>query len=123
MSFIDFEYGGHNYRGFDIGNHFCEFAGFACDYSRYPGRSFQEDWLRVYWREYSDVEPSREELDRFYLEVNLFALAAHYYWGLWGLMQSAFSDIPFDYMSYAIMRFSQCEQSQDFWLKQVEEPK
>ena len=27
--FIDFEYGEYNYRGFDIGNHFCEYAG-AC---------------------------------------------------------------------------------------------
>ena len=30
---IDFEYGSYNYRGYDIGNHFNEFAGFDCDYS------------------------------------------------------------------------------------------
>lgn len=27
VQFIDFEYGGYNHRGFDIGNHFCEYAG------------------------------------------------------------------------------------------------
>ncbi len=32
--FIDFEYGAYTSRGFDIGNHFCEYAGFECDYSR-----------------------------------------------------------------------------------------
>lgn len=32
---IDFEYGSYNYRGFDIGNHFNEYAGYECDYSLY----------------------------------------------------------------------------------------
>lgn len=36
--FIDFEYGDYNYRGFDIANHFCEYAGFQCDYSRFPNK-------------------------------------------------------------------------------------
>jgi hypothetical protein len=27
VHFIDYEYGNYSYRGFDIGNHFCEFAG------------------------------------------------------------------------------------------------
>nr|GLL27251.1 probable ethanolamine kinase isoform X2 [Ipomoea trifida]GMC92247.1 probable ethanolamine kinase isoform X1 [Ipomoea batatas]GMC93926.1 probable ethanolamine kinase isoform X1 [Ipomoea batatas]GMC95679.1 probable ethanolamine kinase isoform X1 [Ipomoea batatas]GMD83577.1 probable ethanolamine kinase isoform X1 [Ipomoea batatas] len=33
LYFIDFEYGSYNYRGFDIGNHFNEYAGYECDYS------------------------------------------------------------------------------------------
>lgn len=35
LHFIDFEYGSYNYRGFDIGNHFSEYAGYDCDYSLY----------------------------------------------------------------------------------------
>ena len=27
VTLIDFEYGGANYQAFDIGDHFCEFAG------------------------------------------------------------------------------------------------
>lgn len=27
VTFIDYEYAGYNYQGFDIGNHFTEFAG------------------------------------------------------------------------------------------------
>lgn len=35
LYFIDFEYGSYNYRGFDLGNHFNEYAGYDCDYSLY----------------------------------------------------------------------------------------
>ncbi|KAF7838689.1 putative ethanolamine kinase [Senna tora] len=30
---IDYEYASYNYRGYDIGNHFAEYAGFECDYN------------------------------------------------------------------------------------------
>ena len=34
---IDYEYGGYNYRAFDLANHFCEHCGFDCDYEKwYP---------------------------------------------------------------------------------------
>lgn len=35
-------------QGHDIGNHFCEYAGFECDYSRYPGQAAAELFLRHY---------------------------------------------------------------------------
>ncbi|KAF5832967.1 kinase-like domain-containing protein [Dunaliella salina] len=41
LQFIDFEYSAPSYRGFDLGNHFNEYAGFDCDYSRYPGPEAQ----------------------------------------------------------------------------------
>eukprot|EP00878_Enallax_costatus_P032104 GHUV01035205.1.p1 GENE.GHUV01035205.1~~GHUV01035205.1.p1 ORF type:complete len:192 (+),score=40.02 GHUV01035205.1:192-767(+) len=34
VGFIDYEYGAYTYRGFDIGNHFTEYAGFEGDYTR-----------------------------------------------------------------------------------------
>jgi thiamine kinase-like enzyme len=37
VQFIDFEYGGYNHRGFDIGNHFCEYAGCVA-WCVWPGR-------------------------------------------------------------------------------------
>lgn len=42
-------------------------------------------------------------------EVALFTLAAHFFWGLWGLTQAQHSDIEFDYMNYACLRFAQYE--------------
>lgn len=51
MQFIDFEYGGYSYRGFDWGNHFAEYAGFECDYSRYPDEEQVELFVRAYLNE------------------------------------------------------------------------
>jgi ethanolamine kinase len=34
LTVIDFEYGAYAPRGFDFGNHFNEYAGFECDYTR-----------------------------------------------------------------------------------------
>lgn len=35
LHIIDYEYGTHSYRGYDIANYFNEHAGFDCDYSLY----------------------------------------------------------------------------------------
>ncbi|KAI8380906.1 kinase-like domain-containing protein [Radiomyces spectabilis] len=109
-SFIDYEYGCYASRGFDIGNHFNEFAGFECDYSRYPTKEFQLQWFEWYLTEYnSGVAPSIEDLETLYHEVNGFSLASHFYWGLWALVQAMVSDIDFDYMNYAVLRFDEYE--------------
>jgi ethanolamine kinase len=48
VAFIDYEYGCYNHRGFDLGNHFAEWAGFECDYTQYPDHKQQSVWLRTY---------------------------------------------------------------------------
>lgn len=50
-NFIDYEYGCYAFRGFDIGNHFNEFAGFECEYWRYPTKEFQMKWYDWYLTE------------------------------------------------------------------------
>ncbi|RXN01712.1 Choline kinase alpha [Acipenser ruthenus] len=51
LMFIDFEYSSYNYRGFDIGNHFCEwmydytydkFPFFKASFNNYPTKTQQE---------------------------------------------------------------------------------
>ncbi|KAG0165065.1 hypothetical protein DFQ28_009090 [Apophysomyces sp. BC1034] len=109
-SFIDYEYGCYAFRGFDIGNHFNEFAGFECDYSRYPDKQFQSQWFEWYLTESNGgVSPSKAELDRLHNEVDGFSLASHFYWGLWAMIQAKVSDIDFDYMEYAVLRFDEYE--------------
>ena len=73
VSFIDFEYANYTFRGFDIANHFCEFAGFDCDYSKYPSREFQLVWLREYLESANKTPPTCEEVERLYTEVAKFA--------------------------------------------------
>ncbi|KAK9764191.1 hypothetical protein K7432_008508 [Basidiobolus ranarum] len=106
-SFIDYEYGSYSFRGFDIGNHFAEYAGFECDYSRYPDREYQLVWLAKYLESAQGKAPTSVEVDTLYREVNQFALASHIFWGLWALVQAQLSDIDFDYMSYAVLRFNE----------------
>ncbi|CAG8648629.1 10586_t:CDS:2 [Cetraspora pellucida] len=108
ISFIDLEYGSMNYRSFDLANHFNEFAGFECDYSLYPSKEFQQKWLRHYLCSYKPgATITDEEVNELYREVNKFALASHFYWGVWGLVQAQFSEINFDYIGYAKLRFGE----------------
>lgn len=106
VTFIDYEYGSFNYRSFDIANHFCEYGGFECDYSLYPDENFQREWIKSYLMA-SDEDFSDESISIILKEVEIFTLAALFYWGLWALVQAEISDIHFDYMEYAILRFNE----------------
>ncbi|KAK3544429.1 hypothetical protein QTP86_011848 [Hemibagrus guttatus] len=113
VKFIDYEYAGYNYQAYDIGNHFNEFAGLnEVDYSLYPERSLQLQWMRAYLEAYKDykdqgTDVSEAEVEVLYVQVNRFALASHFFWGLWALIQAQYSTIDFDFLGYAILRFNQ----------------
>uniref|UniRef100_A0A8C6VCR1 ethanolamine kinase n=1 Tax=Naja naja TaxID=35670 RepID=A0A8C6VCR1_NAJNA len=97
VRFIDYEYTGYNYQAYDIGNHFNEFAGLnEVDYSLYPCKEVQLQWLRYYLQGGSGAV-SEEELESLYVQVNQFALASHFLWACWGLIQAQFSTIDFNF--------------------------
>ena len=59
---IDYEYAGYGDRGFDIGNHFCEWAAdyhddtpHSLDFERYPAQEEQARFCRAYLNEYRRV--------------------------------------------------------------------
>ncbi|CAL1269132.1 unnamed protein product [Larinioides sclopetarius] len=108
VTFIDYEYADYNYQGFDIGNHFCEFMGVEkFEPHLYPKKDFQIRWLKDYleaWYFENELSPediTEETVENFYVTVNKFALAAHMYWGIWALIQSAHSTLDFDFLGYA----------------------
>ncbi|XP_004520078.1 ethanolamine kinase [Ceratitis capitata] len=109
VNFIDYEYADYNFQAFDIGNHFCEFAGVdEVDFTRYPTRDFQLAWLRVYLQEYLQrTHITDAEVERLYLQVDQFALAAHMLWTVWSLIQAEHSNIDFDYVDYAHIRYEE----------------
>nr|XP_012788833.1 unnamed protein product [Sorex araneus] len=113
VQFIDYEYSGYNYLAYDIGNHFNEFAGVSeVDYRLYPGRELQLQWLRAYLEAYNHYkgygpEVTDKEVEVLFIHVNRFALASHFFWGLWALIQAKYSTIEFDFLGYAIVRFNQ----------------
>nr|XP_033807467.1 ethanolamine kinase 1 isoform X3 [Geotrypetes seraphini] len=82
------------------------------DYSLFPDRALQEQWLRSYleaYKEYKgfDKDVSEKEVEVLYVQVNQFALASHFFWGLWALIQAKYSTIDFDFLGYAIVRLNQ----------------
>uniref|UniRef100_A0A9L0TJB7 ethanolamine kinase n=1 Tax=Equus caballus TaxID=9796 RepID=A0A9L0TJB7_HORSE len=108
VRFIDYEYAGYNYQAFDIGNHFNEFAGVSeVDYCLYPAQETQQQWLRYYLQAQKGRAVTPREVERLYVQVNKFALASHFFWALWALIQDQFSTIDFDFLRYAVIRFNQ----------------
>ncbi|XP_021045737.1 ethanolamine kinase 1 isoform X1 [Mus pahari] len=80
VQFIDYEYSGYNYLAYDIGNHFNEFAGVSdVDYSLYPDRELQGQWLRSYLEAYKEYkgfgsDVTEKEVETLFIQVNQFAL-------------------------------------------------
>ncbi|XP_068922623.1 choline kinase alpha [Petaurus breviceps papuanus] len=120
LMLIDFEYSSYNYRGFDIGNHFCEwmydytyekYPFFRADTLKYPTKKQQLHFISSYlaafqngFENLSNEEKSRME-EEMLVEINRFALASHFFWGLWSIVQAKISSIEFGYMDYALARF------------------
>lgn len=118
LMLIDFEYSSYNYRGFDFGNHFCEWV---YDYTynqwpfykatpeNYPTREQQLHFIRSYLaeqRRYCDITIDQTQIEEdMIIEANRYALASHFLWGLWSIIQAKISKIEFGYMDYAQCRF------------------
>ncbi|XP_018345895.1 PREDICTED: choline/ethanolamine kinase isoform X2 [Trachymyrmex septentrionalis] len=108
---IDFEYCSYNYRGFDIANHFAEwqYDYTTPDYPFFherptagPTKEQKLNFIRAYLRTLSK-EGSLEE-ERIMMEVRIFSLASHLFWGLWSIVNAKLSQIPFGYWDYATCR-------------------
>ncbi|XP_063478470.1 choline/ethanolamine kinase isoform X2 [Symphalangus syndactylus] len=119
LMLVDFEYSSYNYRGFDIGNHFCEWV---YDYTHeewpfykarptdYPTQGQQLHFIRHYLAEAKKGETLSQEEQRkleedLLVEVSRYALASHFFWGLWSILQASMSTIEFGYLDYAQSRF------------------
>lgn len=122
---IDFEYCSYNYRGFDLGNHFCEYGyDYNCDeppyYKIYSEMFDVVHERRIFCAAYLDeVYKMRDtgdnphfpsdlvtgdravDLDRLITESTLFMAVANIYWTCWALLNAEHSVIQFDYGSYA----------------------
>uniref|UniRef100_A0A7N0U4J7 ethanolamine kinase n=1 Tax=Kalanchoe fedtschenkoi TaxID=63787 RepID=A0A7N0U4J7_KALFE len=116
---IDFEYGSYNYRGFDIGNHFNEYAGYECDYSLYPTKDQQYHFIRNYLNPDGQKEVCDAEIEALYVESSTYMLASHLYWALWALIQAKMSSINFDYLGYFFLRYNQYKMKSKECLQQT----
>jgi len=117
MTFIDFEYADWAPRGFDWGNHFCEYAGFDCNYELYPDKDAASTFLTAYLSAANGQTPFQPVIQRAVAEANVFALAAHQYWGTWSIMQARWSKIEFNYLDYAKLRWNEYYKRKDEFLQ------
>ncbi|KAG6522741.1 probable ethanolamine kinase [Zingiber officinale] len=113
LYFIDFEYGSYSYRGYDIANHFNEYAGFDCDYSLYPRKETQYHFFRNYLEPQKPHEVPDADLEALFVETNTFRLASHIYWALWAIVQAQVSSIDFDYLSYFFLRYNEYKKQRE----------
>ncbi|XP_066242640.1 choline kinase alpha isoform X3 [Saccopteryx leptura] len=120
LMLIDFEYSSYNYRGFDIGNHFCEWM-YDYTYEKYPffranilkfptkqqQLHFISSYLAAFPNEFENLSNEEKFImkEEMLVEINRFALASHFFWGLWSIIQAKISSIEFGYMEYAQARF------------------
>lgn len=110
---IDFEYGSYSYRGYDIGNHFNEYAGYDCDYSLYPSKDEQYHFFRHYLQPDKPHEVSDKDLEALYIETNTYMLVSHLFWALWALIQAKMSPIDFDYLGYFFLRYDEFKRQKE----------
>ncbi|KAK9073827.1 hypothetical protein SSX86_006421 [Deinandra increscens subsp. villosa] len=117
---IDFEYGSYSYRGFDIGNHFNEYAGYDCDYTLYPNEDEQYHFFRNYLQPESPDKVLEKDLKLLYVETGCYMLASHLYWALWALIQAKMSPIDFDYLGYFFLRYNEYKRQKETYLSLAE---
>jgi len=71
IELIDFEYASFNYIAFDIANHFCEWAGFDCDYEQLmPNKADQLEWISFYLKYNEDYHDMTSK--ELYDQVQIF---------------------------------------------------
>lgn len=111
VSLIDFEYSSFNYRGYDIGNFFCEAMGGTdngtSDERMYPSLELRRVFCKAYLEAF-DGPVAEERVEELVQEAELYGRLSHLYNGFWALVQSAgggCGDMSFPYLKYAEDRF------------------
>jgi ethanolamine kinase len=105
VQLIDFEYGGYNYRAFDMANHFCEHAGFGFELEKWwPAAPVRRHFYRAYLRALG--EPELDDAGLLVLDgwTCKMALCANAMWFLWAVLQAKHSVIDVDFLDYARKR-------------------
>ncbi|KAF8376088.1 cka-1 [Pristionchus pacificus] len=122
LALIDFEYCDYNYRGFDLGNHMCEYGlDYASDehpyYLVYPEKLDMEEERRrfcsSYIHELYEMETrgipipcglisgdKDKDIVKVEIEASLFMPISHLFWSTWALVNAEQSSIAFGYAEY-----------------------
>ena len=104
---IDFEYSCYGELCYDLANMFNEFAGFECHWEHVPSDADMRRFLVLYFSgdiDAHDDKGVKDSVDAAMMEVIVYRLVSHLFWGLWSVIQAHTSEIDFDYRGYAQRR-------------------
>jgi len=97
IKLVDFEYSGLNYREYDIANFINELEFEYCKDGTFKYQKMDDEYIyELIQTHYGNVD-----IDK----VKFFRRVSHLIWGMWSLIQYQKSDIEFDYLSHASIRF------------------
>jgi ethanolamine kinase len=68
--------------------------------------------INTYYKE-TKLVLDEGKLHQFYIEVNKFTLASHLMWSIWSLVQAQSSQLKFNFVNYAQIRFERYFQTKD----------
>lgn len=120
ISVIDYEYGSYNFRGFDLGNFFCEwtmnykyepYPKFKIESALWPNQAQQQVFFHEYILQTKQLNGeqnptvTQQEIQKLQLETEQFSLCSHLLWSLWGIIQYDVSEIHFGFLEYSLQRF------------------
>lgn len=99
LTFIDYEYAGHNFALYDIANFFQEWSGEDLNDDRLPNREQKIRFIELYLGNNEDLEPILKRIEEFEALSDL-------HWGIWAIMQSQnpSQEIDFNYLAYGLKR-------------------
>ena len=117
LMLIDYEFSCYNFRGFDIGIHFCEqafnnhssvYPYFEFDFENYPNKECQLNFIRSYIEQIRKITDEKAiknhncqiklNEDSIIYEANLFGLSAFLQAVFWSICQSTKSSHDFGYL-------------------------
>lgn len=134
LMLIDYEYGSYNYRGFDIGNFFCEWMMdnnyklppfYQYHYEYYPNHEQQLAFVKAYIKgakhcteeacacknidannnpDADSYHGKNLDEEMILKEANHFALASSLFWTIWAVNQAYNTQSQFQYLDYSLDR-------------------
>jgi len=132
LMIIDFEFGGYNYRGFDLANHFCEWIfdyntpelpHFTVNISKYPTKEERTTFIRAYLDQLVlegvlDASSVNSEIKKILEENKLFGMIPHLLWSLWSEKMSFVWSMDFDHKEHAKTRLNIFKMLKEKYLKE-----
>eukprot|EP00045_Choanoeca_perplexa_P003791 m.33420 g.33420 ORF g.33420 m.33420 type:complete len:363 (+) comp12234_c0_seq3:138-1226(+) len=113
VKFIDYEYSNSNAAAFDLANHFNEYCGLGpVNFSAYPSLDAQTDFVTAYLAERFQSTPDDDTIAELLKQIQLYRGVSHLYWGVWAIIQAAYSSIDFDYLDYFTQRLAELKRLQ-----------